>query len=300
MAWRWRQAAVAAVAAMAASVVLHAGAQTSAAAPVPQAAPQRIVSLLPSATEAVCALGACERLVGVDDFSLDPPPVQALPRLGRTWEPSIEAVVHLRPDVVFTGRTPPVQQRLQALGLHVVEVDALTIADIESALRKIDKALQLHTAEIAIKNMRQELQEIASTAQARRPGLPPPRVYIEVDNALYAAGPDSFMGELLSHLGAENIAAGSSTPFPQLTPEYVVRADPDLIIQSHTAASLHALAQRPGWGRLRALRLGQVCQLSAPESRTLTRPGPRLVEAARILARCLRQLPGHTPAPAAP
>lgn len=61
---------------------------------------------------------------------------------------------HLRPDVVFTGRTPPVQQRLQALGLHVVEVDALTI--IESALRKIDKALQLHTAEIAIKNMRRE------------------------------------------------------------------------------------------------------------------------------------------------
>ena len=296
MAWRWRQAAVAAVAAMAASVVLHAGAQTPAAAP----APQRIVSLLPSATEAVCALGACERLVGVDDFSLDPPPVQALPRLGRTWEPSIEAVVHLRPDVVFTGRTPPVQQRLQALGLHVVEVDALTIADIESALRKIDKALQLHTAEIAIKNMRQELQEIASTAQARRPGLPPPRVYIEVDNALYAAGPDSFMGELLSHLGAENIAAGSSTPFPQLTPEYVVRADPDLIIQSHTAASLHALAQRPQTPPAWALRLGQVCQLSAPETRTLTRPGPRLVEAARILARCLGQLPGHTPAHAAP
>ena len=91
MAWRWRQAAVAAVAAMAAmaaSVALTAGAQTSAAAPVPQAAPQRIVSLLPSATEAVCALGACERLVGVDDFSLDPPPVQALPRLGRTMAPT--------------------------------------------------------------------------------------------------------------------------------------------------------------------------------------------------------------------
>ena len=72
MAWRWRQAAVAAVAA---SVVLHAGAQTPMPAPVPAPAPQRIVSLLPSATEAVCALGACERLVGVDDFSLDPPPV---------------------------------------------------------------------------------------------------------------------------------------------------------------------------------------------------------------------------------
>lgn len=270
-------------------VLLAAGAQTPAASAALPPAPQRIVSLLPSATEAVCALGACDRLVGVDDFSLDPPQVQALPRLGRTWEPSIEAVVQLRPDLVLTGRTPPVQQRLQALGLKVLEADARTVDDIYSALHRIDIALQLNNAEKTIDNLRQELQKIQTQAIAQRQGGPAPRVYIEVDNAMYAAGPDSFMGQLLAQLGADNIVPPSATGFPQLTPEYVVRANPDLIIQSH-AASLQALAQRPGWGQLKALRQGQVCQLNAQDSRVVTRPGPHLDKAAAILAQCLSRV----------
>lgn len=279
MAWRLLRAAVATVAA---NVALTAGAQTPAADPAPQAAPQRIVSLLPSATEAVCALGACDRLVGVDDFSLDPPQVQALPRLGRTWEPSIEAVVQLRPDLVLTGRTPPVQQRLQALGLKVLDVDATTVADVQSALGRIDAALQLGRADALWADLQHRLQQQAAAVARQRQGVPALRVYMEVDSAMYAAGPDSFMGQLLAQLGADNIAPPSATGFPQLTPEYVVRADPDLIIQSY-AASARALAQRPGWGRLQAL----LCQLDPQESRTVTHPGPHLDKAAAILARCL-------------
>lgn len=248
--------------------------------------PRRIVSLLPSATEAVCALGACDRLVGVDDFSLDPPQVQALPRLGRTWEPSIEAVVQLRPDLVLTGRTPPVQQRLQALGLNVLEVDATTVADVQAALQRIDAALQLGRADALWAGLQHRLQQQAAAVARQRQGLPALRVYMEVDNAMYAAGPDSFMGQLLAQLGADNIAPPSATGFPQLTPEYVVRADPDLIVQSH-AASVRALAGRPGWRNLRVLRQGQVCQLNPQESRTVTHPGPHLDKAAAILAQCL-------------
>lgn len=248
--------------------------------------PRRIVSLLPSATEAVCALGACDRLVGVDDFSFDPPQVQALPRLGRTWEPSIEAVVQLRPDLVLTGRTPPVQQRLQALGLKVLEVDATTVAEVQSALGRIDAALQLGRADALWADLQRRLQQQAVAVARQRQGQPVLRVYMEVDNAMYAAGPDSFMGQLLAQLGADNITRPSATGFPQLTPEYVVRANPDLIIQSH-AASLQALAGRPGWGQLKALRQGRVCQLTPQESRTVTHPGPHLDKAAAILAQCL-------------
>lgn len=256
------------------------------AAPVDAPPPRRIVSLLPSATEAVCALGACDRLVGVDDFSFDPPQVQALPRLGRTWEPSIEAVVQLRPDLVLTGRTPPVQQRLQALGLKVLEVDATTVADVQSALGRIDAALQLGRADALWADLQRRLQQQAAAVARQRQGQSALRVYMEVDNAMYAAGPDSFMGQLLAQLGADNIARPSATGFPQLTPEYVVRANPDLIIQSH-AASLQALAGRPGWGQLKALRQGRVCQLTPEESRTVTHPGPHLDKAAAILAQCL-------------
>ncbi len=248
--------------------------------------PQRIISLLPSATEAVCALGACDRLVGVDDFSLDPPQVQALPHLGRTWEPAIETVVQLRPDVVFTGRTPPVQQRLTALGLRVVEVDAITVGDVGIALERIGEVLQQQErARVLWAQLQQRLQQQAQALAQQRQGQAPLKVYVEVDGAMYAAGPQSFMGQVLAQLGAQNIVQ-TATPFPQLTPEFVVRADPDLIIQSHTA-SMRSLAQRPGWRHLRALQLGRVCQLDSADTRTVTHPGPHLDQAAAILARCL-------------
>jgi iron complex transport system substrate-binding protein len=112
---------------------------------------------------------------------------------------------------------------------------------------------------------------------------------------MYAAAPQSFMGELLHLLGAGNIAPADAAHFPRISPEYVRRADPDLIIQTY-AASVRDLAQRPGWAQLRAVRQGQVCQLNASESRVLTRPGPRLDIAAAVLARCLRAPQGDAAA----
>lgn len=257
-------------------------------------APQRIVSLLPSATEAVCALGACDRLVGVDAFSQDPPQVRQLPQLGRTWQPDIEAIVRLRPDVVLTGRAPQVQQRLQAAGLRVVEVDATSIEQVRVALDKIDALLQQHRAPALWTQLQAHVDQLAHAVTAARQGAPAPRVYLEVDAALYAAGPHSFMGQLLARLGAGNIAPAERNAFPRLSPEWVLRADPDLIIQTH-GAQLRELAQRPGWSRLRALQNGRVCRLNPEDSRVLTRPGPRLDVAAAVLARCLRDDSSRTP-----
>lgn len=251
------------------------------------APPQRIVSLLPSATEAVCALGACDRLVGVDVFSQDPPAVRHLPQLGRTWQPDIERIVQLQPDLVLVGRGPALQ-RLQATGLRVLEVDATTVDEVHRSLLKIDAALQQQRAPALWQQLQQRLQQIAQEVQDARQGQAAPRVYLEVDAAMYTAAPQSFMGELLTLLGARNIAPADTASFPRLSPEYVVRADPDRIIQSH-AATARELVQRPGWSQLRAVRSGQLCQLSASESRVVTRPGPRLDEAAAVLARCLQQ-----------
>ena len=262
-------------------------ARSALAAPV---APQRIVSLLPSATEAVCALGACARLVGVDDFSLDPPQVQHLPRLGRTWEPHIEALVQLRPDLVLIGNTPPVRQRLQALGVPVLEVDANTLPEVRQALQRIDTALQLGQADALWARLQTRLQTLARQQQAQ----PPLRVYLEVDGAMYAAGPQSFLGQLLDQLGAQNIAPASASatplPFPRLSPEWVLAANPDLIVLAHQgAAAAPPLWQRPGWAHLRAAQQPQrICHLNAAQVRTVTRPGPRLNEAAAILADCLQ------------
>lgn len=253
-------------------------------------APQRIVSLLPSATEAVCALGACTRLVGVDEFSQDPPAVRHLPRLGRTWQPDVERILKLHPDLVLVGRGPA-QQRLQAAGLRVLEVDATTMAEVHRSLLDIDAALHQQRAQALWQGMQARLQGIAQEVARAQGDQPAPRVYLEVDAAMYAAAPQSFMGELLALLGAQNIAPAQAASFPRVSPEYVVRADPDVIIQTY-AASARDLAGRPGWSQLRAVREGRVCQPSAAQSRALTRPGPRLDVAAAVLAQCLRQLAG--------
>ncbi|WP_370679230.1 ABC transporter substrate-binding protein [Comamonas sp. GB3 AK4-5] len=255
--------------------------------PAPIPAPQRIVSLLPSLTEAVCALGACGRLVGVDVFSEDPPAVRHLPQLGRTWEPDIERIIQLRPDVVFMGRVPPAQRRLEAAGLRVVVADASTLPEVRAMLLQVDSVLQQQRGEALWQLLQQRMMQVVQRSQQDRQGRPAPRVYLEVDAALFAAAPGSFMGQLLALLEVQNIVPVSDRPFPRLAPEFVLKADPDLIIQTH-GATARELAQRPGWAKLRAVRTGQVCRLSQAESRAVTRPGPRLDVAAAVLARCLQ------------
>lgn len=262
----------------------------------PPSPPQRIVSLLPSLTEAVCALGACGRLVGVDVFSEDPPAVRHLPQLGRTWSPDIERIVQLRPDVVFMGQVPPVQRRLEAAGLRVVVADATTLPEVRAMLLKVDEVLQQQRGEALWELLQQRMAQVVQRSLQERQGRPAPRVYLEVDAALFAAAPGSFMGQLLELLGAQNIVPVSDRPFPRMAPEFVLKADPDLIIQTH-GATARELARRPGWAKLRAVRTGQVCHLSAAESRAVTRPGPRLDVATAVLARCLQAPQARTAMP---
>lgn len=170
---------------------------------------QRVISLLPPATKAVCVLGACDRLVGVDDFSLDPPELASLPRLGKTWQPHLEAIVQLHPDLVLVGRAPQVIQKLQALGLNVHEVDAVSVKDVGTVLQRLDGLLETQRAPEVIAAMEHKLQSLRKQAMQ----VPEQRVYIELDVGLYSAAPSSFIGELLEPLGAHNIADTSNTAY---------------------------------------------------------------------------------------
>ena len=111
------------------------------------------------------------------------------------------------------------------------------------------------------------------------------RVYFEVNSGPYAAGESSFIGETLQRLGVRNIVPAALGPFPKLNPEFVVRADPDVIMVS--ARSGVGMEQRPGWSAIRAVREGRVCRFDADAADVLVRPGPRMGEAARLMAGCL-------------
>ncbi len=189
----------------------------------------------------------------------------------------------LRPDVVLMATSSRAADRLAALGIPVVALEPKTHADVQRVLGKLGQLL-------AVPDAQRVWRRIDAAVQAAAQSLPPTargqRVYFEVSPGPFGAGEGSFIGETLTRLGARNILPASLGPFPKLNPEFIVRADPDRIMVG--ARSADSLLARPGWAPMRALRQGRLCRFSAEESDILIRPGPRMAEAARLMAGCLQ------------
>lgn len=252
---------------------------------------RRIVTLLPSLTETVCELGACARLVGTDRYSNWPASVRGLPKLGGLEDAQVERIVALKPDLVLAANAPRLIERLESLGLPVLMLIPQTLEDARRVAGVVGQALG--DAEAGAR-LWQRLDARIDAAAAR---VPPPlrgrSVYVEVASAPFAAGEASFVGALGARLGLVNIVPASLGPFPQLNPEFVLRAQPDVIVAP--AAMLAEMPARPGWAQLRSLRAGRTCALAPPEWDTLVRSGPRLAEAADALADCLQRIGSAAP-----
>ena len=248
---------------------------------------QRIVSLLPSLTETVCELGACDRLVGTDRYSNWPASVRALPKLGGLEDAQIERIVALRPDLVLVAVSARAIERLRALGLPVLALEPRNSADTERVIASVAQALGTPAAATALlARMRARMDAAAARVPAHWRGR---SVYVEVAATPYAAGEASFVGELLAQLGLLNVVPAAMGPFPQLNPEFVLRAQPALLIA--TQGAIADMPSRPGWSALGALRKRHVCGFAPAAWDTLIRPGPRLAAAAEAVADCLVALP---------
>ncbi|MBL0727011.1 ABC transporter substrate-binding protein [Piscinibacter sp. HJYY11] len=248
--------------------------------------PQRIVTLLPSLTETVCALQACARLVGVDRFSNSPPQVVALPKLGGLEDAQVERIAALKPDVVLAAPSARVIDRLDDLGLKVVIVDAKTHADVQRSLGMVATLLGTPAeADRVWASIQRSLADAAARVPASVRGQ---KVYFEVDPTPYAAGAGSFIGETLQRLHMGNVIAPALGPFPRLNPEFVVKVRPDIIMASQR--SLDDMPRRPGWASLPALQQRRSCGFDLKHYEVLIRPGPRMGEAALQLADCLASI----------
>jgi iron complex transport system substrate-binding protein len=248
--------------------------------------PARIVSLVPSLTEGVCALGACTRLVGTDRYSNYPAAVTALPKLGGLDDAQLERIVALEPDLVLAAPSARVVERLDALGLRVMVMHTRSHRDVERSLTRL--GLLLGDPARAAARWQQIDAQMAQAAARVPAALRGRSVYFEVESAPYAAGPTSFIGETLQRLGLRNVVPAALGPFPKLSPEFVVRARPDVVIAE--ARNARDMAQRPGWSSLRALQRQQLCAFPDDRYEVLVRPGPRMGEAALQLADCLAAL----------
>jgi len=250
------------------------------------AVPTRVISLLPSLTETICSLDACDRLLGIDRFSDWPDQVRSLPVLGGLGDIQVERVYALEPDVVFAAESTRVVDRLESLGLQVIAIEPRSLADSRQAIELIGEVLdRREAAELLLASIDEQQQQAAARIAGSWRGA---SVYFEISSAPYAAGESSFIGELLAHLGLANVVPASLGPFPKLNPEFVVRADPDLVMGSRQGVD--GMRDRPGWRALRALQGGRFCAFDKARYDVLVRPGPRLGEAAGYLADCVAEL----------
>jgi iron complex transport system substrate-binding protein len=248
--------------------------------------PQRIVSLLPSLTETVCALGQCQKLVGVDRYSNWPDSIAKLPRMGGGIDPNIESVVAARPDLVLMATSARGAERFTSLGLTVLALEPRSHADVQRVMRIVAQALDVPVAE-SDRVWRQIDAAVNAAAQSIPAQAKGQRVYFEVSRSPYGASESSFIGETLQRLGARNILPASLGPFPKINPEFVVRAQPDIIMVGDS--NFADMTTRPGWQNMRAMHTQRVCHFTSEESDVLVRAGPRMAEAARLMAKCLTE-----------
>ncbi len=250
--------------------------------------PARIVSLTPSVTETLFALGAGPRVVAVSDFCDYPPEAQALPKIGSFLSPSVEAIIGMRPDVVIGTPSPANHEAVQALerlGVRVVIVDAERFGEVWPAMRAIAEASGVPEAgERLIAKMQAEIDAI----RARLAGAPRRRVLMVVgQNPLVAVGPDSFLGDLLDTASATNVAPAKNA-WPRVSLEYVIAADPEVIIDA-SAGMANEQRTVPGewWAQYPSLAAVRAGRVHSFRSYKLLRPGPRLASVFEDLARLI-------------
>lgn len=260
--------------------------------PAQQGGAARLVSLTPSATEVIAALGATDRLVGVDDFSSYPPEVKSLPKVGGFTNPNIEAVIRLSPSLVVVDDIHGSAAKLLA-GAHIQTVACAMhgLPDVYNALRTVGaKVGKSAEAERIVA----DIQAAIATAATTRPGTRP-RVLAVIDHEvggmanLVAAGPGSWVHELLGIVGGDNVLAASGARYPKISLEEILRAQPDVILDLAYggSAAVWATVDVP------AVRTKRVVAL---HEQYLVAPSPRVKLAIEAMTRAV-----HAPAsPASP
>jgi iron complex transport system substrate-binding protein len=245
--------------------------------------PKRIVSMMPSHTETLFAVGAGENVIGVDEYSNFPKlETEKLPKAGNGFAPNLEAIAALKPDLVLTDESSgsKLVQNLEKLGITVYAGVAQSYNDVFEKINMIGKITNHEKNALnLITKMRTELTAI----QAKVAKFPRVSVYYEVDPTPYAAGSSSFIGALIDKAGGNNIVPAKLGAFPQISPELVISNNPSVIL----GASLADLLKRPGWDKIAAVKTGRVLTFSPEEDDAISRPGPRLPIALKALAKAL-------------
>jgi iron complex transport system substrate-binding protein len=260
------------------------------------AEPERIVSLAPSSTEIVCALEACDRIVGVNDFRDGFPDdvvaeIEDVPDVASFTGVDREAVVDVEPDLVLAvgnNLTPPADvAALTDLGIPVLVLYPESLDEVYGDIELVGEALD---AQVAAAEVVSDMRDRVAAVEEAVAGAERPRTFYEVgiySGSIYTAGADSFLASLIEVAGGDPILGDPTTTAIQL--EDLVVADPELILLGdaayNAAITSESVAERQGWGEMTAVVEGRIVPM--PEDLLITRPGPRIVDGLEALARAI-------------
>jgi len=253
--------------------------------PAPKAL--RIISLAPSATEILFALGLDEEIVGVSSYCNYPPRANKKERIGTFSRPNYEKIIHLAPDIVFaTGLEQAYSvEQLRLLGIKVFVCHPSTFEELFSAIEEIAGMTERRQkGEALVNSMRSKLADIESSLRRQYSGVRRPRIFIEIwRQPLITAGEGSFLNDIIRHAGGENIAYDTPRPYSYISAETVIARDPECIIMGYMTrvSGRDLLAKRLGWGHISAVADGRVYDDIQPD--VLMRPGPRSAQAVEEL-----------------
>jgi iron complex transport system substrate-binding protein len=254
--------------------------------------PARIISLAPSNTEIVCALGACDKLIGIDQFSDFPAQVKSLPKVSDGFNPNYEQIVAAKPDLVLIAAisSPDVVKKFDE-----IKLPALVIGDVNSSFASVKKDIQLvgkalgadTQATEVIAGMDKKLADLQTKlAQAKTK----PRVFWELDATdpakPFTPGPGTFVNEIIALAGGENIAGKATSPYVQINAEQVIQSNPEVIILSDAAYGVppESVAKRPGWDVITAVKENKVFAI---DDNLVSRPGPRVIDGLEAAAKLI-------------
>jgi len=267
-------------------------------------APQRIVSMSPALTEILFALDLGERVVGVTRYCDYPPEAATRPRVGGYLDPSYEAIVALRPDLVLLQvEHGEVRTRLTSFGLDTMEVDLRRVAAVPDTIEAVARRCGVAEKGAAVAGeIRSRLEALA----AKTRGLPRPRVLVAVERDLgtgtvtrvWAAGPGSFYHDVLELAGGENVITDSRLPYPEVSREGLVHLDPDVIVDVVAEPGLRGAdlaSARADWGALQELRAVRTNRVVLLDQGFMVVPGPRIASVVEAVAAALHPATGRDP-----
>lgn len=252
--------------------------------------PPRIVSLAPSNTEILFALGLGDRVVGVTDFCDYPEEAKAIEQVGTYFEPNIEKIFSLSPDLVLAIADLPedIIAKLEELGIPAPILNPSDLEGILADIQLVGKATGAEKeAEALVAEMRGRIAVVTEKASEVKER---PKVFCEIDatdpSKPWATGPGSFMDAMIRLSGGASVAADAESPWVQLSAEEIIAKDPEIIIlaDSKYGVTAESVRERPGWEVITAVKEGAIFNI---DDDLISRPGPRIVDGLEAVAKII-------------